>query len=144
VVSPAVAVAPARSLRFLAGTLVAGGLYDLVFAALFLIAPGLVGRTFDLPLPGPPFYLPLLAILLAIVGAMNLVAARDPGGATGRALVAVAIAGRLAGALALGTVAARHPELAGLWPTAVGDFAFAALHAAGARPLLAGRGGGGR
>jgi len=123
-----------RRFRFLRWTLVLGAAYDFVFAALMLAAPATLERAFALPRPDPGFYLPLLAVLLAMVGSAYLVAARDP--AAHRGIVAIAVVGRLAGALVLGRAAASAPELAGLWPAAAGDALFGALHAAGARGLL--------
>ena len=128
-----VAVSGRGTFRVLSATLVAGGVYDLLFAALFVLAPGFVARTFALPLPGPPFYLPLLAVMLAMLAAVYLVAARDP--AANRPLVAIAIAGRLLGAVVFAATAARHPDLGGLWPTAAGDLAFALAHAVASRGL---------
>ena len=123
-----------RSLRALAATLVTGALYDFAFAALMLFAPQLLGDAFALPLPGEPFYLRLIAVLLAIAGATYLVAARDP--AATPALVRLAVVGRLAGSVALASSAAGRPELAGLWGAAAGDFAFGVAHAVTGRRLL--------
>jgi hypothetical protein len=131
--NPAFGGARTRSFRVLSATLVAGAIYDLVFAALFVAAPGFVARTFALPLPGPPFYLPLLAVLLAMLAGTYLVTARDP--VAYRPLVALAIAGRLLGAVAMAASAARYADLGGLWAPAGGDLAFAAAHALAARGL---------
>jgi hypothetical protein len=122
-----------RGVRPLAWSLVAGAAYDFLFALLMLLAPGLVARQLALPLPGEPFYLRVLAALLAIAGAVYLVAARDP--LRNRQLVAIAIVGRFAGFLALGGSALGRPELAGLWLPAAGDLGFALLHLATAGPL---------
>lgn len=123
-----------RRFRFLRWTLALGAVYDFAFAALMLAAPATLERAFALPRPEPGFYLALLAVLLAMVGAAYLVAARAP--EAHRGIVAIAIVGRLAGALVLGRAAAGSPELAGLWPAAAGDALFGALHAAGARSLF--------
>jgi hypothetical protein len=120
--------------RRLAGTLVAGALYDLAFAAALLLAPELVSETLGLPLPEPRFYLRLVAVLLAMVGASYLAAARDPWRL--RAVVAIAIGGRFAGFVALALAAASDPALAGLWPPAVVELAFAIAHLATARGLF--------
>lgn len=123
-----------RPHRFLRWTLVAGAVYDFVFAFLMLAAPAALERTFALPRPEPGFYLRLIAVLLAMLGATYLFAAGDP--AARRGLVAIAIVGRLGGALVLGQAAATGDGLAGLWPAAVGDALFAALHAGGSRGLF--------
>jgi len=122
-----------RNTRVLAATLVAGAVYDYLFAALFVFAPGFLAVTFDLPLPAEAFYLRLLAVLLVMVGTMYLVAARDP--ASYRPLVAIAIAGRLLGAIGLAASAYGRSDLAGLWPPAAGDLAFALAHALAARGI---------
>jgi len=126
---------PVRSgdLRALSTTLVAGAVYDFVFAGLMLAAPGVLARLFALPLPGEAFYLRLIGVLLVIVGGAYLIAARDPGAQ--RPLVALAIAGRTAGFAALGLSALGRPQLAGLWLPAFGDLLFALLHAVTARRL---------
>jgi hypothetical protein len=126
-------VAPGGSFRALAVSLRVGAVYDFVFAGLMLAAPGLLERVFALPLPGEAFYLRLIAVFLTILGATYLVAARDP--ERFRPLVASAVLGRLAGAVALADSALGEPRLAGLWGTALGDFAFAVIHAALGRRL---------
>jgi len=131
--SPGAVPPPAGGFRLLRGTLVAGAVYDFGFAAVMLGAPGLVTGPLRLPLPGESFYLRVLAVLLAMIGSVYLVAARDP--RRNRALVAIAIAGRSAGFLALSSAAAGRPELAGLWVAAGGDLAFALLHLAASRGL---------
>jgi hypothetical protein len=68
-----------------------------------------------------------------MVGAFYLVAARDP--AAHRALVAIAIAGRFCGFVALASGALGRPELAGLWVVAGGDLAFCLAHLACSRGL---------
>jgi hypothetical protein len=123
----------ARRFRFLSlliGSLVLGALYDLVFALLMVAAPGVPARLLDLPLPPLPegaFYLWVMAVLLAMLAALYLIAARDPRRYS--AIVAVAIAGRLLGGLALG-IGAWRLGLDGLWPLAAADTAFGLAHAA--------------
>jgi hypothetical protein len=124
---------PGGRFRVLSLTLRAGASYDYVLAGLMLAAPGLLQRTFDLPLPGEAFYLRALAVLLAMVATVYLVAARDP--VAHRPLVAIAIAGRAAGFLALLPSALGEPRLAGAWGPALGDLAFALVHAVAARRL---------
>jgi len=129
----AVHAPPRGALRALAGSLVAGAVYDFLFAASMLVAPGLIARTLILPLPGEAFYLRVLAVLLTIAGAVYLVAARDP--RRQRALVGIAIAGRCAGFVVMAGSAIGRPELAGLWVPALGDLAFSLLHVALGRDL---------
>lgn len=123
-----------RPYRFLSWTLVLGAIYDFGFAALMLAAPGTLARAFALPLPEPRFYLDLLAVLLAMLGAAYLITARDP--ERHRGIVVVAIVGRLAGAIVLGLAAAQTGAHDGLWPPAAGDALFASVHAIGARGLF--------
>lgn len=125
-----------RLLTLLRGSLVLGALYDLVFALLMVAAPGVPARLLDLPLPPLPegaFYLWVMAVLLTMLAALYLLAARDTRRYSG--IVAVAIAGRLLGGLALGIAALRGPDLAGLYPLAVADAAFGLAHAAFWWPL---------
>jgi hypothetical protein len=130
--APASAVRPYRILSW---TLGAAAAYDVVFAALMLAAPRVLSRFFSLPLPGERFYLRLLAVLLVMLGATYLVAARDP--RRFRGIVAVAIAGRFAGASMLALEAVARPDLApGLWAVAAADAAWALAHLLTARGLF--------
>jgi hypothetical protein len=124
---------PGGRFRALSISLRVGALYDYVLAGLMLLAPGLLQRAFALPLPGEAFYLRALAVLLAMVATVYLVAAIDP--AAHRSLVAIAILGRSAGFLAFALSALGEPRLAGLWGPALGDLAFALVHAITARGL---------
>lgn len=124
-----------RLVGLLRGSLVAGALYDYFFAALMVVRPETATEWFGLPLPGPAFYLTLLAVLLAMLGTLYLAAAQDPRRYS--AIVVVAIAGRFLGFLALAAAARRSPELAGLWPLAAADLGFALAHAATWVPLRA-------
>lgn len=119
-----------RLLAWLRGSLVAGAVYDLVFALLMVAAPGVPARILDLPLPPPEtmFYLWVMAVLLSMLAALYLLAARDTRRYSG--IVAVAIGGRLLGGLALGIAAWRGPGLEGLYPLAAADAAFGLAHAA--------------
>jgi hypothetical protein len=123
---PASLVRRALLRRALRAGLLLGALYDLGFAALMLAAPQIPMRMLALPLPGETFYLSVLAVLLAIVACCYLLAAWDPERYT--AVIVIAIAGRAAGAIALAASAGGRPELAGLWPLAGADAAFALLH----------------
>ncbi len=124
-----------RWLRLLRASLVLGALYDLAFAALMVLAPGLLADLFRLPLPGPRFYLWLIAVLLAMVASLYLAAAHDPRRYS--AVIAVAIAGRTVGAAALALAAWRDPGMDGLWGPAAAELAFAAAHAIFWWPLRA-------
>jgi hypothetical protein len=129
----AVAARFARRFRFLSLlriSLIIGAAYDAVFAVLMWIAPEVPARLLALPLPPLPtgsFYLRTLAILLAMLAALYLVAARNIGRST--AIIEVAIAGRLIGGLAFLTTAWGHADLGGLYPLAAADLALGAGHA---------------
>lgn len=116
-----------RLLRLLRISLVAGALYDLVFAATMVVAPELPERLLDLPQPGEPFYLWLIATFLTMLAGFYLFAAFDPISYWGN--IVLAIVGRTCGALVLGLAAWSDPALAGLVPLAVADLLFAVLHA---------------
>jgi len=120
-------------LRSLAATLLAGALYDFLFAVTLVAAPRLLQSTLSLPLPGEPFYLRAIAALLFLAGGFYWITARDP--AARRAYVAMAVAGRTAGFVALALSAYGRSDLAGLWIPAGADLLFALAHAATARPL---------
>jgi hypothetical protein len=64
---------------------------------------------------------------------LYLAAAHDPRRYS--AIIAVAIGGRLVGAIALATAALLGPDLRGLLPLAGADFAFGAVHAAAWFPI---------
>lgn len=115
-----------RFLVLLEGSLVAGAVYDLLFAVVLVAAPQVPARLLDLPLPGERFYLWILAVLLAMVAALYLAAARDPRRYS--AIIAVAIAGRIAGGLALGLAALAGQGLDGLYTLAGIDLAFGLAH----------------
>lgn len=116
-------------LRLLIGSLIAGALYDFGFAVLIAAAPRVPAEMFHLPLPPLPegaFYLWILAVLLTMLAAFYLVAARDPRRYSGN--IAVAIGGRLLGGLVL-LAAALQAGLPGLYPMAAADLAFGIAHA---------------
>jgi hypothetical protein len=120
-----------RLLAWLRGSLVVGAVYDLMFALLMVAAPGVPAQMLHLPLPPLPegaFYLWVLAVLLAMLAALYLLAAHDTRRYSG--IVAVAVGGRLLGALALAVAAWRGPGLEGLVPLAAADAAFGLAHAA--------------
>jgi hypothetical protein len=120
-------------LRPLAATLVAGALYDFLFAATLVLAPRLLQSTLSLPLPGEPFYLRAIAVLLVLAGGFYWITARDP--AARRSYVTMAIVGRAAGFVAIALSAWGRPDLAGLWVPAGADLFFALAHAAAGRSL---------
>lgn len=122
-----------RMLRFLRASLVLGALYDLAFAAMMVVAPGPVAGLLGLPLPGAPFYLWLLATLLAMLAALYLIAARHP--RRYDAVIVVAIAGRWIGALAFAVAALRGSGLGALYLLAAADAAFGSAHAVGLKGL---------
>lgn len=117
-----------RFLTLLRASLVVGALYDLGFALLMVAAPEVPARLFDLPLPGEPFYLWILAVLLTMLATLYLVAARDTRRYSG--IVAVAIGGRLLGGLVFLVAALLRPGLGGLIPLAVADLGLGIAHAA--------------
>lgn len=119
-----------RFLTLLRTSLVLGALWDVVFAVLLAFVPLRSAEAFGLPLPPLPegaFYLWLFAVLLTMLAALYVVAARDPRRYSG--IIAVAIAGRFAGGVLL-TIAAVRGPLPGLYPMAAADLAFAIAHAA--------------
>jgi hypothetical protein len=125
-----------RLLTLLRASLVAGAGYDLAFALLMVVSPGLPARIFGLPLPPLPrgaFYLWILATLLAMLALLYLAAAHDPRRYS--AIIVVAIGGRLLGALVFVIAAVTGPDLHGLLPLAAADFAFGAVHAGAWLPI---------
>jgi membrane associated rhomboid family serine protease len=123
-------------LTLLRASLVAGAVYDLGFAALMVLAPRVPARIFGLPLPPLPqgaFYLWILATLLAMLALLYLAAADDPRRYS--AIIAVAIGGRMLGALVFAVAALLGPDLHGLLPLAAADLAFGAVHAATWLPI---------
>jgi hypothetical protein len=113
-------------LRLLRASLVAGALYDLAFAGALVLEPELPARLLGVPLPGEPFYLWILAVLITMVAALYLFAAEDPRRYS--AVVLVAALGRCAAAVAFGTAALGDPALVGLWTAAAIELAFGLAH----------------
>jgi hypothetical protein len=122
-----------RFLWLLQLSLVAGGIYDLFFAGMMLLAPELPQRMLELRPPGDAFYLWLIAVFLTMLAFFYLFAAYDPVAYEGNVLVA--IGGRLLGAAVMGFAAWRDPSLWGLWALAGGDAVFALAHTAFYLPL---------
>lgn len=116
-----------RLLRLLRLSLWLGALYDLGFAACMVAAPGVPAAMLELPLPGEPFYLWIMAVFLVMLAVLYLSAAHDPRRYS--AIIVVAIAGRFLGATAFVLAALGHPHLAGLYPLAIADAVFGLLHA---------------
>lgn len=121
-----------RLLSILRWSLIAGAAYDLLFAAIMIVAPRLPSRLLELPLPGAPFYLWVMAVLLTMLAAIYLLAAWDP--ISYRGAIVVAMIGRVLGAVALGYGAVRL-SLPGLWPLALADLGFGLVHAASWLPI---------
>lgn len=120
-----------RALAFLRASLLVGAVYDFGFAVVMVLAPEVPARILSLPLPALPrgqFYLSILAILLTMLAALYLLAARDTQRYSG--VVGVAICGRIAGGLAFFAAAATGTDLGGLVPLGVADLAFGLVHAA--------------
>ena len=125
-----------RLLTVLRTSLIAGAVYDLFFALAMVAFPEMPARILNLPLPPMPegaFYLWILATLLSMLAVLYLAAAHDPRRYS--AIIAVAIGGRLVGALAFVIAAATNPGLSGLYPLAAADFLFGAVHAASWWPI---------
>ena len=115
-----------RAWRAVGISMAAGAAYDGAFAVAILAFPDLSAEWMGLALPADPVYLNLNGIFLLLLGGIYLVAARDPEGHRG--VVAVAAAGRLAGALFFAKAFADGRPAAFLW-LAAGDLAFAVAHA---------------
>ena len=109
-------------------SLAIGGIYDLVLVALLVVVAEPTFGLLGLPLPGEPFYLGLLAVLVAMVAALYLLAAYDPMAYAGNVLVA--IAGRFSAGVVMAAMAAERDDLTGLYLLAAVDLAFGAVHAA--------------
>jgi hypothetical protein len=125
-----------RLLTVLRASLIAGAAYDLFFALAMAAFPELPARILNLPLPPLPqgaFYLWILATLLFMLALLYLSAAHDPRRYS--AIIAVAIVGRLVGALAFAAAAATGSGLSGLYPLAAADLLFGAVHAASWFPI---------
>ena len=107
-----------RLLALLRGSLVAGAVYDLGFAALMVAAPRMPARIFDLPLPPLPrgaFYLWILATLLADARRSSTSPRPTTRAATARSSRWRSAAG-LVGALAFPTAALPAPDCAASFP----------------------------
>jgi hypothetical protein len=119
-------------LTLLRVSLVLGAAWDAVFALLLGFAPEPSARLFELPLPPLPegaFYLWVLGVLLLMLAALYVIAARDPRRYS--SILAVAIGGRVLGGLVLLFAAARGiGGVPGLYPMAAADLAFGISHAA--------------
>lgn len=116
-----------RNLAWLKGSLVAGAVYDLIFAAAMVLIPELSARLLGLRLPQEPFYLWLIAVFLLMMASFYLLAAYDPKSYSGN--IDVGIAGRFLGFLVLMTAAILDPSMPILYALAAGDLFFAVAHA---------------
>jgi hypothetical protein len=120
-----------RFLTLLRASLVLGALWDIAFALLLAFAPEAAARVFELPLPPLPegaFYLWILGVVLLMLAALYLLAARDTRRYSG--IVGVAIGGRILGGLVLLFAALRPLGVPGLVPMAAADLGFGIAHAA--------------
>ncbi|MFL6201552.1 MAG: hypothetical protein ACJ76J_20455 [Thermoanaerobaculia bacterium] len=120
-----------RFLTLLRASLVLGALWDVAFALLLSFAPEASARVFELPLPPLPegaFYLWILGVILLMLAALYIQAARDTRRYSG--IVAVAIGGRILGGLVLLLAALRPLGVPGLVPMAAADLGFGIAHAA--------------
>ena len=120
-----------RFLTLLRASLVLGALWDIAFALLLAFAPEASARAFDLPLPPLPegaFYLWIFAVVLLMLAALYLQAARDTRRYSG--IVGVAIGGRILGGLVLLFAALPPLGVPGLVPMAAADLGFGLAHAA--------------
>ncbi len=122
-----------RFLRLLRASLAVGAVYNTVLALLLVAAPRHLASWSELPLPTHRFTLWLLAVALTMLAGMYLLAAQDPRRYSGN--IRVAVAGRLAGACALGLAAGRDPALAALWGAAIAEALFAVAHTVFYQPL---------
>ena len=113
--------------RYLKLGLRAGALYDFVFAAIMVLAPGLPTALLGLRQPGDSYFLWLIAIFLCMLGSAYLFAAYDPRAYAG--IIWIAIIGRFCGFVALVAAALGDPSLTGLYPLAFCDLLFAVIHA---------------
>lgn len=113
---------PSLWLGLLKLVLVAGAVYDLIFAAMMVLAPELATRLLELQPPNERYFLGLIAVFLVMLAAFYLVAAYDPSSYGFN--VRIAIVGRLLGAVALYTASLGRPDLWGLVPLAAADLAF--------------------
>ena len=114
-------------LRLLKASLVAGAIYDLIFALLMFFAPWVATRLLELEPPSERYYLWLIAVLLCMLAGVYLLAAYDP--RSYRGVIPLAVIGRAAGFVVLLLCAAGRPDLWGLYPLAFADLAFAVAHA---------------
>lgn len=122
-----------RLLTLLRASLAVGAAYDLVFAFLMVVAPGVPAEWLSLPLPGATFYLWIMATFLVMLAAFYLIAAHDP--RRHSAVIVIAIGGRALGAVVFTVAALVDPTLGGLYPLAVADLLFASVHAAAWLPI---------
>ena len=107
-------------------SLIAGAVYDLLFALAMLAFPAFAAGLLGLRLPGDPYYLWLIAVFLMMLAGFYLLAAYDPRAYSGN--IVVGIVGRALGFIAIITAAITDPTLPGLYLLAFADLSFAVLH----------------
>ncbi len=115
-----------RAHRRMRISLVAGSLYDIVFACINLVAPGPGSRLLGIPLPAEQVYLRFTGIFLIILALFYLLPAIHPGRYLGN--VVVAIIGRTAGAAFLIAAALAFGQPRAFLLLGAGDLVFAFLH----------------
>lgn len=107
-------------------SLIAGSLYDLTFAFVNLVVPGLGAWFFEIPLPEQQVYLRFTGIFLIILALFYMLPVLHPGRYLGN--VVVAILGRTMGAVFLITAATAFGQPAAFILLGAGDLVFAILH----------------
>lgn len=112
--------------RRLRVTMVAGSLYDMVFAIINIAAPGFGSWFLEVPLPAEQFYLRFTGVFLFILALFYLLPVIHPGQYLGN--VVVAIIGRGLGALFLigAVLCFGYPKAFIL--LGAGDFLFSVFH----------------
>jgi hypothetical protein len=113
--------------RGLRVSLVAGSLYDAVFAIVNMIAPGLGSSLLGIPLPQEQFYLRFTGVFLLMLAMFYMLPVIHPGRYLGN--VVVAIIGRSAGAVFLFVAAIAFGYPSSFMILGAGDLLFAILHA---------------
>ncbi|HKQ59914.1 MAG TPA: hypothetical protein VJS92_01440 [Candidatus Polarisedimenticolaceae bacterium] len=113
--------------RAVAWSMRVGALYDLAFGGAILGFAPPAARALGLALPPDPLYLGLVGVLLLLLGALYLLPGAEPQRYQG--VVAIAAAGRLAGAAYLGAAWLRGEPPAFL-ALAAADLLLGATHGA--------------
>ena len=112
--------------RYLRTSLIAGSLYDVVFAVFTLVVPRLGSALLGIPLPAVEVYLRFTGVFLIILALFYMLPVLHPGRYLGN--VSVAIVGRTAGSVFLATAALGFGLPRMFLLLAAGDTFFAVLH----------------